>query len=117
MDVTAPKLTVELVPKTCWWSNLRSLADRATWDRIRRQAYRQAEYRCEVCGGTGLRNRLECHEVWQYDETTRTQVLARMIALCPACHEIKHLGLAEYGAGARLLVLTWRQSMVGVRNK
>jgi hypothetical protein len=32
--------------------------------------------------------------VWRYDETTRTQILVRMIALCPACHEVKHMGLA-----------------------
>jgi hypothetical protein len=27
MDAAAPKLTEELVPKTYWWSNLRSLAE------------------------------------------------------------------------------------------
>jgi 5-methylcytosine-specific restriction endonuclease McrA len=53
MDAAAPKLTVELVPKTCWWSNLRSLTDRATWDRIRRPVYRKAEYHCEICGASG----------------------------------------------------------------
>jgi hypothetical protein len=94
MDAAVPKLTVELVPKTCWWSNLRSLADRRTWERIRRQAYLQAEYRCEICGGVGLQHPVECHEVWRYEETTHTQILVRMIALCPACHEVKHMGLA-----------------------
>jgi hypothetical protein len=93
-DAATPRLTVELVPKTCWWSNLRSLADRLTWDRIRRPVYRQAEYRCEICGGIGLQHPVECHEVWRYDETTHTQILVRMIALCPACHEVKHIGLA-----------------------
>jgi 5-methylcytosine-specific restriction endonuclease McrA len=102
MDAAAPRLTVELVPKTCWWSNLRSLADRATWDRIRRPVYRQADYRCEICGGIGLQHRVECHEVWRYDERTRTQILVRMIALCPACHEVKHMGFAGVrGRGKR----------------
>jgi hypothetical protein len=30
LDAAVPKLTVELVPKTCWWSNLHTLADKAT---------------------------------------------------------------------------------------
>jgi 5-methylcytosine-specific restriction endonuclease McrA len=94
LDAAAPKLTVELVPKTCWWSNLHTLANKATWDRIRRIVWRQAEYRCQICGGVGLRHPVECHEVWQYDETTRAQILVRMIALCPACHEVKHMGFA-----------------------
>jgi hypothetical protein len=27
--------------------------DELGWDRIRRQVYRQADYRCELCGGKG----------------------------------------------------------------
>ena len=34
------------------------------------------------------------HEVWDYDDARRVQRLVRLIALCPACHEVKHLGLA-----------------------
>lgn len=94
MDTEAPKLTVELVPRTCWGRNLYSLADRGTWDRIRRHTYRQADHRCEICGGVGLQHRVECHEVWRYDDMTHTQILVRMIALCPACHEVKHMGRA-----------------------
>jgi 5-methylcytosine-specific restriction endonuclease McrA len=102
MDTAAPKLTVELVPKTSWGRNLYSLADRPTWDRIRRHAYSQAESRCEICGGVGLQHPVDCHEVWRYDETTRTQILVRMIALCPACHEVKHMGRAgNRGRGKR----------------
>ena len=37
---------------------------------------------------------MECHEVWDYDDTGRIQRLVRLIALCPPCHEVKHLGLA-----------------------
>jgi hypothetical protein len=44
--------------------------------------------------GTGRKHPVECHEVWEYDETAAVQRLTRMIALCPACHEVKHMGLA-----------------------
>ncbi len=88
-------LTVELVPKTSWYNNIRALVDELVWDRIRRQVYRQADYRCELCGDRGPEHPVECHEVWRYDDRTRVQTLVRMIALCPACHQVKHLGFAS----------------------
>jgi hypothetical protein len=76
--------------------------DELGWDRIRRQVWRQADYRCELCGGRGPEHPVECHEVWRYDDRTRVQLLVRMIALCPACHQVKHIGLANVkGKGAQ----------------
>jgi hypothetical protein len=91
----AARLTVELVPKTSWYNNVRALVDEPGWDRIRRHVYRQAGFRCEICGGKGPEHPVECHEVWHYDDRTRVQLLVRMIALCPACHQVKHLGFAN----------------------
>jgi len=100
--VPPARLTVELVPKTSWYNNVRALVDELGWDRIRRQVYRQADYRCEICGGKGLEHPVECHEVWRYDDRTRVQLLVRMIALCPACHQVKHIGFASVqGKGAQ----------------
>jgi hypothetical protein len=48
--VPPARLTIELVPKTSWYNNVRALTDELGWDRIRGQVYRQADYRCEVCG-------------------------------------------------------------------
>lgn len=88
------RLTVELVPSTCWWSNVRSHVAPAVWERLRRATAGAAGNRCEICGGRGRRHPVECHEVWDYDDARRIQRLVRFIALCPACHEVKHLGLA-----------------------
>lgn len=90
-----PLLTVELVPSTCWYANVRSEVSPEQWNTIRRKAYKQAGYRCEVCGSRGTKHPVECHEVWHYDDCKKTQRLVRMIALCPACHEVKHIGLAQ----------------------
>jgi hypothetical protein len=89
-----PILTIELVPQTCWFSNVRDQVSPRDWDRIRSQVYEKAGRRCEICGGRGPRHPVECHEVWEYDEAAGIQRLVRMIALCPACHEVKHIGLA-----------------------
>ena len=101
-------LYVEMVPKTAWGKNLRTSCMAAkelvtcNWDRLRKLAYQQAGNRCEVCSGRGNKWPVECHEVWDYRLTQDTnnvtqakQRLDRLIALCPACHEVKHLGFAR----------------------
>lgn len=91
-----PKLTVELVPKTCFFSNVRSTVSSSEWDLIRFISYKHANNKCEICGATGLKqgykHRVECHEIWEYDETNKVQILAGLISLCPLCHQVKHIG-------------------------
>lgn len=88
------KLTIELVPSTSWFSNLRSLLSATEWDKIRKGCYKNANYKCEVCDGIGPKHPVECHETWEYNEETNTQKLVSLVALCPNCHEVKHIGLA-----------------------
>lgn len=87
-------LTIELIPSTSWFSNLRSLLEKEEWDKIRKGCYKKASYKCEICGGKGPTHPVECHETWEYDEDKKIQKLTGLIALCPSCHEVKHLGLA-----------------------
>src|SRR5437868_2741641 len=47
------RLTVELVPKSCWYSNVRSNVTEAQWDYLRRVVYKRAGWICEICGGHG----------------------------------------------------------------
>ena len=94
-------LTIELVPKTAWFSNVRSMVAQPDWDRLRKETYRAYGYRCGVCGGVGKHHPVECHEIWQYDDAKRIQKLMGLIALCPRCHEVKHIGFANtQGRGA-----------------
>jgi hypothetical protein len=88
-------LTVELVPATCWYSNVRTAVTQGDWDRIRHQVYDRAGHRCEICGGHGPKPRVHCHEIWTYDDHEHIQRLVDLIALCPYCHEVKHLGHAN----------------------
>lgn len=87
-------LTIELVPKTCWYSNVRSEVTRAQWDHLRKITYQKANYVCEICGGRGSKHPVECHEIWKFNDEAQTQILTGLIALCPSCHEVKHIGLA-----------------------
>lgn len=86
------KLSIELVPETCWYSNVRSSVTKKQWDHIRKQVSTAAYDTCEICGGIGDEWPVECHEVWNYDDVNHVQRLERMIALCPDCHAVKHAG-------------------------
>ena len=86
-------LLPELVPSSAWNVNLRSELKAVRWDEIRKFVYRRAGYRCEICGGRGVKHPVEAHEKWEYKKGV--QRLVGLLALCPSCHECKHLGLAE----------------------
>ena len=89
------KLTIELVPKTSWFANLRSNVTKDEWDLVRRSAYKKAKYKCEICGAVGPKWPVECHEIWHYDDKNHIQRLLKTMALCPNCHTVKHIGLAN----------------------
>jgi len=91
-------LFVDLVPSSCWFTNVRSCVDVRDWDRLRRRVYGRAGQRCEVCGAEPDHDRdvrLEAHERWDFLETPRVQKLIRLICLCNQCHEVTHFGFAQ----------------------
>ena len=89
------KLTIDLIPKTTFYSNVRSILPKSTWNKIRQKTLTDANNVCEICGGiTGFRG-LDCHEIWEFDDINHIQKLIKFIALCNKCHEVKHIGKAQ----------------------
>lgn len=98
------KLTIELVPSTSWTNNVRAIVSKKQWDYLKSQVSSKAYNVCEICGGVGPKHPVECHEIWSFDNKKLVQKLEGMIALCPDCHMVKHIGLAEInGKKARAL--------------
>lgn len=93
------KLNFELVPDSCWYSNLRSILSPAQWNAVRREAYARADGHCMICGRPV--KRLEAHERWEYNEETQTQKLADVIAVCHSCHSVIHIGRTQLTGGER----------------
>lgn len=87
-------LTIELVPKTAWYKNVRSNVSKDDWERLKKIIFSRAGHKCEICGGWGSRWPVECHEIFVYDDEHHIQKLEKLVALCPPCHEVKHIGLA-----------------------
>lgn len=85
-------LFVDLIPRTCWFTNVRTSVHSSDWDRLRNFIYTRANNQCECCHAGSP---LEAHERWHYDEKNRVQKLVRLVALCRSCHEATHMGLAQ----------------------
>ncbi len=93
------KLTLELVPRPCFYNNLRNQMSASAWEKVRKRVYAEYHHQCGICGAK--RKKLQCHEIWSYDDAACIQKLTGFIALCPLCHHCKHIGyagiLAEQG--------------------
>jgi hypothetical protein len=85
------RLTIELVPRKSWYSNMRSVMPQSAWNRLRNSVNDKYNHRCGICGAEG---KLECHEIWEYDDNNHIQTLHGFVALCALCHRVKHIGLA-----------------------
>lgn len=83
------KLSIELVPASMWGENLRKYLQPKYWTNLRKNIYRLAGHRCEICGKAG---RVECHETWEFDDAHSVQRLVGCKALCKLCHMAKHFG-------------------------
>ena len=100
------RLIPELIPSTAWGNNLRSHLTKAQWDQLRRWCYKQASHKCEICGGVGPSHPVECHESWEYDDDNHVLSLVGVMALCPQCHAVKHLG-RSYSVGKGNKSVKW----------
>jgi len=88
-------LTVEMIPPSSWGDNLRNKLGPEKWSRLSKIIYNRAGRRCEICNGIGERHPVECHEVWEYHDELGVQKLIDLIALCPQCHKVKHIGRSK----------------------
>jgi hypothetical protein len=90
-------LFVDMIPRLCWFTNVRSCVTPRDWERLARMVYGRARQRCEACGAEADRagRRLEAHERWAYDDLSGVQALRRLICLCSPCHLATHLGYAN----------------------
>lgn len=86
------KLNFELIPENMWYCNLRHILTKKQWDEIRKVQIEKHECKCAICNRKV--KKLECHELWNFDEENSTQTLIDVIPLCGICHRTIHIGHA-----------------------
>lgn len=87
------KLNFELVPDSCWYSNLRSILSSSDWNKIKRDAKMRSGGVCAICGVKT--DKLDAHEVWSYDIEKGIQKLEDVISVCKDCHSVIHIGYTQ----------------------
>ena len=88
-------LYIDLIPHTSSFKNLRTILSSNEWDELRKKTYKKYNYKCAICNGVGKKHPVEAHERWDYDEDTQIQKLKNIVALCPKCHLVTHIGFAQ----------------------
>ena len=84
------KLRIEPIPASTWGISLANKLPKEEWDEIRTRVYRDADYRCQICGATG--RTLHAHEVWGFKEDKQIQFLKGLECCCELCHDVHHFG-------------------------
>lgn len=84
-------LFVDLIPRSCWFTNVRYCVAPEDWTRLSVGIRQRAGNRCEICGDGGV---LEAHERWDY-RPDGTQILKRLVSVCRPCHQVTHFGLSQ----------------------
>ena len=82
---------VDLIPAGSWFASLANLLVGSSWKALRDPFLSEAGA-CTECGET---SRLEGHEAWAYDESSKVQSLLGIRCLCVRCHATQHLGRAN----------------------
>jgi len=105
------ELYVDLIPSTSWYSSARKFTDERDWEKLSKYIKERVHHKCECCGIVCKTNKngkyiyrkiinnnefwMECHERWEYNYETKTQILKRLIGICNFCHRATHMGKAR----------------------
>jgi len=101
-------LRMEIVPEPAWYFNLRKMFTATMWGLVRNRVYGEFWYTCPFCHKefwdlekqewqikSPVGGGLHAHEIWTYDDDKHIQTCEGIVALCPACHGIKHMVLTQ----------------------
>lgn len=83
------------IPTPLHGTNPRTVMGTKWWNEQRRRAYEENNFVCSACGvhkeDSLGREVLEAHEYYHYDYVKYKLTLAKIVALCPACHAYIHV--------------------------
>lgn len=85
-------LLPELIPYSMHYKNVRAVLTPEEWKVLAKIQYKKSNSTCDICGAKG---RLECHEIWEFNDSKKVQKLIGLTGLCRDCHRVKHIGLAR----------------------
>ncbi|MGP4078196.1 hypothetical protein [Halobacillus sp. K22] len=85
------KLTIEIrKPSYAQNRTVRNSIPRSLWNSVRNHVHEKNDFTCQICGFRD-EDKLQAHEVWEYDEGNFLLVLKDIQSLCKSCHDLKHI--------------------------
>jgi hypothetical protein len=97
------KLEIEMVPLSSWGTSLRNALPRSRWDKLRKNIHEKNGQACEICGS---KEKVNCHEHWEFDEASKVQKLVNLGTVCSMCHHVAHIGRSKQLAAQGYLDLS-----------
>lgn len=99
------KIKIQLIPKTCYGKNLRSVLPSHKWQQLSRLVRSNSNGVCEICGmQVSSISEMDAHEVWAFEKRKNkkgkikyVQRLVKIQASCKLCHKAAHIGHSSYG--------------------
>lgn len=83
----APLLTMPNVPAPLFNRAPRTIEPNK-WNIMRKRCYRDADYKCQVCGNALGIKVIHAHELYSYDYVKKRAVFQRCVALDPLLHSV-----------------------------
>ena len=86
------KLELHLIPQSSFFCNLRTALGNK-WYPLSKQIRKEHNDTCQYCGAIKDTKKglyIHCHEVWEYNESTKIQKLIGFECLCSDCHAVHH---------------------------
>ncbi len=90
-------LTMPNVPDSLHGQAPRTLLGNATWTKMRKRCYYDADYTCEACGKDLHNETCHAHELYSYDFVECEAKFERCVCLCPQCVDAETEVLTEDG--------------------
>lgn len=89
-----PLITMPNVPRPLHGTGMqpRTIYGETVWNYMRKKAYFDADYKCEICGCSPEKGQLHAHELFDYDYENTTGTFNRVVAICRTCHDGIHSG-------------------------
>ena len=90
----APILVMPNVPRPLHGKGMqpRTIYGSTVWNFMRKKAYMNANYKCEICGCEPTKGNLHAHELFRYDYLKQEGEFVRVVAICRDCHNFIHSG-------------------------
>jgi hypothetical protein len=86
------KLAIDLIPESCWKTSIRKSMPETEWNKIHQEVLKKAGDACDICGS---KEKVVCHEIWQYDDKQHIQKLKGFHSICRMCYAVEHFGLSQ----------------------